>query len=419
MVIRHPRRLSNSLRSLAIAVTLFTHASSGAAPPTPPPSSPKPAIVHVIELHGTVGKVPGASGGRAITADEIRESIAKARKAGATVVVLDIDGPGGLVTEMRQMVEVILEAQKQDGMRVVALPREAYSAWSIVGLSCKEIIVTPMTRMGAAVTVTPDGRGGFIEVPDDPGAVAQKMKAPWNALRKMVETYTGRPPCIMDAMQEQKAELWWSPTSGFAATKGSGSDWEELDDGVKVCCLNRDDLIRTKLAMSEVKPTELENTLPSALGLSSPCRVMLIKPAATAAVPANGAAADDTARRVASRKCREVWDRLGRISFDRQVVTETTWEDIDDDRYKDKIVKERRETDKELGARVAKAIKGISGKIPSSKSVPNDTNYAEYLEEIRSLLKEAVKSGEEAAPSAARDRLEQARGLLKQLANRY
>ena len=48
-------------------------------------------LVYVITLHGTVGIIPGESA-KAFTAEGLKVSLDAAKRAKATVVVLDIDG---------------------------------------------------------------------------------------------------------------------------------------------------------------------------------------------------------------------------------------------------------------------------------------------------------------------------------------
>lgn len=207
-------------------------------------------LVYVITLHGTVGIIPGESA-KAFTAEGLKVSLDAAKRANATVVVLDIDGPGGQMLEMQNMVKLLLEAQV-GGMRIVALPRDAFSAWAIVALSCKEILVTPTSRMGAAVSVKNNGNG-FIEAVEGKDAVSQKFAAPFQALWRQITDVTGRPPCIANAMQIQTAELWYSPTKGFAEKSGTESDWQQLDDGVHVLCLTGNEMLKTKMAIGELR----------------------------------------------------------------------------------------------------------------------------------------------------------------------
>ena len=226
-------------------------------------------LVYVITLHGTVGIIPGESA-KAFTAEGLKVSLDAAKRAKATVVVLDIDGPGGQVVEMQNMVKVLLEAQV-GGMRIVALPRDAFSAWSILALSCKEILVTPTSRMGAAVSITSNGKG-FIEAVEGKDAVSQKFAAPFQALWRQITDVTGRPPCIADAMRIQTAELWYSPTKGFAEKSGTETDWQQLDDGVHVLCLTGTEMLKTKMATGEVRN---QSDLPKLLNCAAETRIKM------------------------------------------------------------------------------------------------------------------------------------------------
>ena len=226
-------------------------------------------LVYVITLHGTVGIIPGESA-KAFTADGLKVSLDAAKRAKATVVVLDIDGPGGQVVEMQNMVKVLLEAQV-GGMRIVALPRDAFSAWSILALSCKEILVTPTSRMGAAVSITSNGKG-FIEAVEGKDAVSQKFAAPFQALWRQITDVTGRPPCIAAAMRIQTAELWYSPTKGFAEKSGTETDWQQLDDGVHVLCLTGTEMLKTKMATGEVRN---QSDLPKLLNCAAETRIKM------------------------------------------------------------------------------------------------------------------------------------------------
>jgi len=211
MVIRHPifKLLSRPIRLLS-ALLLCMSARVALAQANPP-------VISVIQMHGTVGKIPGnRNGDPSFTAETLEVALKKAKAMNPCAIVLDIEGPGGLVSEMRKMVDVLHKAQTLDGMRVVAMVREAYSAWAIIALTCKEIIVIPTSKMGAAVVIQGDGRGGFVEAPEEQGAVAQKFIAPWKALCRQVDDLTGRCPCIRDAMMLQDKELWGNPKLGFA-----------------------------------------------------------------------------------------------------------------------------------------------------------------------------------------------------------
>ena len=221
--------------------------------------SPKPDLIYVISLHGTIGHIPWANA-KAFTPEALQGSLAAAKRANATIVVLDLNGPGGSIADMRAMVKVLLDAQLS-GIRIIALPRDALSAWASVALACKEIVVTPTSRMGAAVAVAID-KTGVVESPEALDAVSQKLAAPWHALCRQIDDFTGRPRCIVNAMRIQANELWWSPTSGFSDKCESGDDWEQLDDESSVCCLTSAEMRRTGIAIGEIcELSELVNLL--------------------------------------------------------------------------------------------------------------------------------------------------------------
>ena len=215
-------------------------------------------LIYVISLHGMVGVVEGHCKDQPFTAYSLDYFLREAKQNHPSIVILDISGPGGLVDEMHEMVKIIYEYQLQ-GMRIVAFPRDAFSAWSTVALSCKEIIVASQSRMGAAITVIQNSAGVIIEAPVKTDAVSQKHEAVWQALWGSVTQFTGHSNFIYEAMHVQASELWWSPTSGFANNGGTGPGLICLDDKVSVCCLSGAEMIKTRIAMAAIVKEDLSD----------------------------------------------------------------------------------------------------------------------------------------------------------------
>jgi hypothetical protein len=351
-----------------------------------------PDLVYVINLHGTVGKIPGDND-TVYTADSLKASLDAAAKAKATVVVLDIEGPGGLVTQMRYMVKVLLDAQVK-GMRIVALPRDAFSAWSIVSLACKEIVVTPTTRMGAAVTIKRRG-DGFVESPEEKDAVSQKFAAPWNALCRQVTDLTKRSPAIADAMQMQQSELWWSPTKGFSATKGPENDWQQMDDEVTVLCLTGAEMLKTKLALGEVKSID---EIPALLHCTPSTQILLNKEFSTRSksvtVPIGTKSEDDKCRKACAR-IREAYDLSG------------DWR------------KKSYQTESQLADAIQSCLINVQRRLPNLEATDCDPQFILDLAEIRTLLKEASNAARGQACEASQERIAKARSIMHRLANTY
>jgi hypothetical protein len=307
-------------------------------------------------------------------------------------------------------------------MRVVAMVREAYSAWAIIALTCKEIIVIPTSKMGAAVVIQGDGRGGFVEAPEEQGAVAQKFIAPWKALCRQVDDLTGRCSCIRDAMVIQDKELWGSPKLGLADAAGNGPDWKCLDNKVTVCCLTADEMLNYGLATDRIKdPVKGLDELPIALKCPPGTVVKKVTGPAVAAVPPAGKKAAEDPFRKAAGKLREAHDICGDISFTPLLVTKTKWVSKKGSvGYRQEPVSEtRKETSGEVQARVQEVLSKAKQKIPSSASVSSDPEFADAIEEVKKLLQEAQTHLRSETPNAVIDRVNQARAIMKRLADQY
>ncbi len=402
----------------AAAIAVLTQATIACSPPPPSQAAdaPKHPLVHVIELHGEVGDSDDETTPSILACDLVK-ALEQSQKAGATAIVLDIDGPGGDVFEKWEMIEAILAAQKERGSRLVALPRSALSAWAGVVLACKEIVVTPMARVGAAVTITKDAKGNWVEATPATDAVSQKRKSPEESLRRMVESFTGRPPCIWNSMNIQKAELWWHSSHGFTDTQGAGTGWERLDDSIKVCCLNADEMLRTHLAIGEVKIESLSQELPAALGLPTDTKVAIVKPPQTLTPTAKKARR--AALNEAARKCRDARGLMRKINFTRSTKVVSKWDDWDSDLNTPKTAKEIQvaETDSQLNNRVASKISEVLRKVPTPESIKGQPAYSKFVGEARSMLTDAVKSARQGIFPSAIEQLEAADELLQMLAN--
>ena len=417
MVIRHPIvNLISRSAFLLFALLLFTWARESLA-------QNNASVISVIEMHGTVGKIPGnRNGDPSFTADTLEAALKKAKAMNPCAVVLDIDGPGGLVSEMRKMVDVLYKAQAVDGMRVVALVRNAYSAWAIIALACKEITVIPTSKLGAAVVIQSNGQGGFVEAPEEQGAVAQKFIAPWKALCRQVDDLTGRCQCIRDAMMIQDKELWGNPKSGFADASGNGPGWKCLDNKVTVCCLTADEMLSYGLATEKIQdPVKGLDELPIALKCPPGSVVKKVTGPAVAAAPPAGKKSAEAPFRKAAGKLREAHDMCGNISFDPRLVTKTKWVSKKGSvGYRQERVSETRmETSGEVQARVQEILSKAKQKLPSPTSVSSDPEFADAIEEVKTLLQEAQTHLRSETPNAVIDRVNQARAIMKRLADQY
>ncbi|MEZ5965155.1 MAG: NfeD family protein [Planctomycetota bacterium] len=143
--------------------------------PTPATSAEVQTVV--IPVHGPVDVT---------TAAIVRRGYAEARARGAARVVLDIDTPGGLESEMRE-VETVLSQIRADGMHTAAfVRRQALSAGAYLALAARDVFMAPEASLGAITPVLAAPGGGIVAIPDED--VRQKVYAAMRAdVRALVE----------------------------------------------------------------------------------------------------------------------------------------------------------------------------------------------------------------------------------------
>ncbi|HYO09996.1 MAG TPA: ATP-dependent Clp protease proteolytic subunit [Tepidisphaeraceae bacterium] len=144
-----------------------------------------------------------------VTADALDAAIRAARTAKARYVVLVIDSPGGQVSEMARIVEV-LRANRD--LVFVAYVKHAYSAAAMIALACPRIVMAPGASIGAAVPfkVGPDGM---------PVAVQEKMESAVRAEMRSAAALGGHDALWVRGMSEIDLELAIDATSPTADGK--------------------------------------------------------------------------------------------------------------------------------------------------------------------------------------------------------
>jgi ATP-dependent protease ClpP protease subunit len=191
-------------------------------PPSPKPAAPGGAVVAVVPLHGQVGGLVDDRATGTFDAAVLDECFEQAQKDGAQCVILDVDSPGGLVSEMEAICETIIAWH--DRLRIVAFDRSAYSAAAIISLSCRELAMTPDGRIGAAVIIK-GAPGGHVN------AVDAKFASPHYAKQRQYMAASGKPYEVVAAMTIQETSLWWSGEEGFTTTAPTGKEGWKLIDG--------------------------------------------------------------------------------------------------------------------------------------------------------------------------------------------
>lgn len=121
------------------------------------PAAPAGTVM-VADLQGAISPA---------SADYFLRSLAAAERAGAALLVVRLDTPGGLDTAMRRMIQGILGARVPVAVYVAPSGARAASAGTYILYASHVAAMAPGTNLGAATPV-PIGIGG--EPPEKPGA---------------------------------------------------------------------------------------------------------------------------------------------------------------------------------------------------------------------------------------------------------
>ncbi|WP_454752253.1 NfeD family protein [Cupriavidus necator] len=189
----------------ALASTLASfHAR--AAPPAGPASAPAAtatAPVYVIPLKGAVGPA---------SASFVLRGMTRAREAGAQLVVLEMDTPGGLDASMREVIQAILASPVPVASYVYPGGARAASAGTYILYASHIAAMAPGTNLGAATPVQV-GIGG----PQRPDALpgASPASAPASE------------PASTDTMARKQMHDASAYIRGLAQLRGRNAEWAE------------------------------------------------------------------------------------------------------------------------------------------------------------------------------------------------
>lgn len=161
----------------------------GAAGPALAAEAPGPAPagsgpVWVIRLHGTIN--PGS-------AHYLERALTDANADAASLVVLELDTPGGLVDSMRAMVRAILASNAPVCVYVAPAGARAASAGAFLVLAGQVAAMSPASNLGAAHPVS--GGGGDIK-----GDMAEKAVQDLAAMIASLAKQHGRDAALARSM---------------------------------------------------------------------------------------------------------------------------------------------------------------------------------------------------------------------------
>ena len=126
--------------------------------------------VLVIEVDGNI---------EPLTADRIARGIDEARDKGATLLVIQLDTPGGLLESTREIVEEILGSDIPVAVFVGPAGARAASAGTFIAAAANFAVMAPGTTIGAASPVASDGG-------DIPPTLSRKISADTSAFIRSI-----------------------------------------------------------------------------------------------------------------------------------------------------------------------------------------------------------------------------------------
>jgi membrane-bound serine protease (ClpP class) len=196
--LRHPaaaafRMLLGIIVGAACAWSLaLTALVASAAPSHAPPKPPAATYRHAALIHLTGEVTPWLEG-------YLDRKLKAAQAAGADLIIVQIDSPGGYLEESGRMAERLRELSAAH--TVAYIPREALSGAAYISLGTDEILMRPTARIGDVGIIFLDKDFMFHYAPE-------KYKSALVEALRILAIDKGRPPALVEAMVDMDCEVF-------------------------------------------------------------------------------------------------------------------------------------------------------------------------------------------------------------------
>ena len=135
-----------------------------------------PSGVLVIEINGVIDP---------LTANLIERGLDEAQELGTSLVVIELDTPGGLLVSTREIVGRLLESETPVAVYVSPAGARAASAGTFLVAAANFAVMAPGTNIGAATPIMSDGR-------DIPSTLSRKVNEDTRAFIRSIAQTRGR-----------------------------------------------------------------------------------------------------------------------------------------------------------------------------------------------------------------------------------
>lgn len=131
----------------------------------------------------------------------LERQIDRSLRAGAEIIVFEIDSPGGELLASINLSQAIADLDEHRVRTIAYVPREALSGAAIIALGCDEIYMHPTARIGDAGPIELKPGGVFERAPE-------KILSPLRAALKTMAERKGRPVALCEAMADRSLKVF-------------------------------------------------------------------------------------------------------------------------------------------------------------------------------------------------------------------
>lgn len=181
--------------------------------------------------------IKGAFGAE-VEKDVVEQCLMEAERLGPDAVILEFDSPGGRISELFDLIDLLTPwAAKHPEIKLAAfIEKEAFSAAAILSMICKDIYMTPNAAAGAAMAINVS--------PGKVTAVDEKFSSAFRGKSRAAAEAGGHDPLLVEAMMDPDVELSLVKTEdgGTTIVLGNPSD-QQKEEGKATLLIAKNKLL--------------------------------------------------------------------------------------------------------------------------------------------------------------------------------